>query len=194
MMETQTSKSASAKGKGPVKSSTAKYQPCPMVNEMAAVGIGKFLTDASTSEEDKTKCRETLASFEEKGITTVYEQNTADVVNVVIPDFPGFEAGVAQALKDAELEQISGGEIGITIGMFVGWIGVTVAGAFGITAVTSLGAGSAIAATIGTLVLVGTVGAGLTVAAAAGAGIGVGIAAAVGAFDSNSNVNIGHAS
>ncbi|MDD9807873.1 MAG: hypothetical protein OXU34_06350 [Gammaproteobacteria bacterium] len=164
-----------------------------MVNEIAAVGIGKFLTDVSASAEDKAKCREALATLG-KDVNVVYQQNTADVVNIAIPDFEGFEAGVAQALKDADLEQISGGEIGITIGLFVGWIGVTVAAGLGISGVVAAGAGSVVAAVLGTAVLIATVGGGLAAIGAVGAGIGVGVAAAVGAFDGGNDVNIGHAS
>lgn len=192
-MEAQQAAPPPAKGKGPVKSSAGNYRPCPMVNEIAAVGIGKFLTDASTSAEDKAKCRDTLASWG-KDVTVVYQQNTADVVNIAIPDFDGFEEGIAQALKDAELEQISGGEIGITIGLFLGFIGTTVASALGISAVVAAGAGSVVAAVLGAAVLVASVGGALTAIAAVGAGIGVGVAAAVGAFDGGSDVNIGHAS
>lgn len=188
-METQ--QAGPAHGKGSVKSSTARYEAPPMVNEVAAIGIGKFLTDASNSVEDKAKVRETLQALEKVNI--VYEQNTADVINVVVPDFEGLEANMAQALADADLEHIAGGEIGISIGLFFGSIGIGLAAVLGLKAVTCLGAGSVLAGVLGAAVVIGSVGA--TVAAAgAVAGIGVGIAAAVGAFEGGSDVNVGHAS
>ncbi len=164
-----------------------KTKAPPMVNEIAAVGIGKFLTDASNSAEDKAKVKEVLNSFEKFSI--VYEQNTADVVHIAVPDFAGLDASMAQALKDADLEQVSGGELGISL--FFGSIGVGLASVLGLNAVAAAGAGSVIAGVLGASVVIGSFGlaAGLAVA---GAGLGVGIAAAVGAFDGNQAVNVGH--
>jgi len=183
-METQQATPA----KGRVKSSTGKaYTPPPMVNEIAAIGIGKFLTDASNSAEDKAKVKEVLNSFEKFNI--VYEQNTADVVHIAVPDFAGLDTSMAQALKDADLEQVSGGELGISL--FFGSIGVGLASVLGLNAVAAAGAGSVIAGALGAAVVIGSFGAAAGLAVA-GAGLGVGIAAAVGAFDGNQAVNVGH--
>lgn len=163
-----------------------------MVNEMAAVGIGKFLTDAATSAEDKARMEKVLTGFDQ--INIVYQQNTADAVHIVVPDFSDFDEAVSQAraLADKELEQVSGGEIGWTVGMFFGTFGVAIASALSLNAVAAGGALGAGAIAIGAAVVLGSTAAGLTALAGVGAGIGVGIAAAVGAFDGNQAVNVGH--
>lgn len=154
------------------------------VNELVAVLIGADMTDDSVPEKDKTALKELLGRFEKANV--VYQQNTANEVNIVVPEFPEFDKALAEMrLSEEELEQVVGGEGVIAVILIaLGVIGSTVAGIFtskaiGVTAAVAIGVAVVVAATVGV--------------AGAVAGVGVGIAAGVGAFSDNP-VNVGHAS
>ena len=174
----------------------------PLMNEIASIVIGLVLTSPDVSEEDKAAARKDMASLENFDI--VYEQNTADELNVVVPYFPELDV-VMRSMTEEELEQLSGGDIIASviflvtgslasIGFACGFSGL---GAAGIAAATTVG-GFALGGTLGAVVagaaIVGAVG-GIAagVIAVVGTAAGVGIAAGLGAFSSGSSspVNIG---
>ncbi len=185
-METQQATSAR-----PVAASTGKKpKPPPMINEMAAVGIGKFLTDASTSAEDKAKMEQILAQFDK--INIVHPQNTADVMHIAVPDYTGFEEAALRAreLADKDLEQVSGGEIGISA--FFGGIGASILTGIGLGAFVGTGMAGGLAVAVGATAVISSAVIGGLAIAGVGAAIGVSIATSMGVFDEP--VNIGHAS
>ncbi|MDD9806254.1 MAG: hypothetical protein OXU50_05585 [Gammaproteobacteria bacterium] len=186
-METQQASPAGAA----TSSAGRKAKAPPMINEIAAVGIGKFLTDASTNAESKAKIENILAQFNR--VSIVYPQNTADVVHVPVPDYNGLEEASARAreLADQDLEAVSGGELGIAL--FFGTIGIGVATSLGLTGVLAGGAAGVGAVAIGATIFASAVTIGVTLIAGATAAIGVGLASGLGAFDGQ-DVNIGHAS
>lgn len=153
------------------------------VNELVAVLIGADLTDESVPAKDKAALKELMGRFEK--VNVVYQQNTANEVNIVVPEFPEFDKALQQMhLTEEELEQVVGGEGGLAaILIAIGAIGAGVAGIVGKTVggTAAVALGVAVIATA-TLTVTGAV-----------AGVGVGIAAGVGAFSDNP-VNIGHAS
>lgn len=179
--------------------------PVPMINEIAAVVIGRALSDPDAGPELEEAMLKSLASID--NLKIVYRQNTADELNIVVPDFPDFSIAL-QRLKENELAGIHGGEIfgalsGALTGMTLSWIGCQVG--IGLIFGTGLTLGGTVigatsAATFaGALVVAGMIAMpiGLSViGATAAAGIGVGIAAGVGAFNSNSgnSVNVAFAS
>jgi len=153
------------------------------VNELVAVMIGADMTDESVPEKDKTALKEMLGRFE--NVNVVYQQNTADEMNIVVPEFPEFDRALQEMrLSEEELEQVVGGEGALAVILIgLGAVGAGFAGIFGAT----VGGGAAVALGV-TVITTAALG-----IAGAVAGVGVGIAAGVGAFD-NSAVNIGHAS
>ncbi len=165
------------------------WQNPPATNELAAIYIGRCLVDSDISPQDKEKVRKNLASFE--GVNIVYPQNTADTLNIVVPEFPKFDEAMAQAIEDGQLESVSGGE-GI-LALF-GAIGIGFASAVGATTILAGGTIGAGAIAIGATIVIGTTVAGLAVGLGVAAGVGVGIAAGLGAFDgsgSGGDVGIG---
>ncbi len=163
----------------------------PLSNEIAAVFVGRSLTHPDTTPEKRAKVEEQLASFEK--FEVVYQQNTADEMNIVVPYFPEYDAEMVRMTKE-ELEQIAGGEFFVVVGAIGGFfatigsaLGVgsfaavttTVAGV-GVIATGGIATASAIAAGLAASALV--VGASLAATAVVGSAIGVGIAAAAGAF------------
>lgn len=157
------------------------------VNELVAVLIGADMTDESVPMEDKTALKEMMGRFEK--VNVVYQQNTANEVNIVVPEFPEFDKALQEMrLSEEELEQVVGGEGVIAVILtLLGVIGAGVAGVVG----AKVGATAAIAIGVA-VVAAATAGIGLAVGGVVG-GIGVGIAAGVGAFSDNP-VNVGHAS
>ena len=153
------------------------------VNELVAVLIGADMTDKSVLAKDKAALKELMDRFEK--VNVVYPQNTANEVNIVVPEFPEFDKALRQMhLSEEELEQVVGGEGALAIILRgLGAIGAGVAGIFGATV------GGTAAVAIGVTVIA------VSALAVAGAvtGVGVGIAAGVGAFSDN-DVNISHAS
>lgn len=186
-METQ----QAAPAKRTAKPSTRKRGAPPMINEMAAVGIGKFLTDAATSAQDKAKMEQVLAQFNQVNI--VHPQNTADVVHIVVPDYSGFEEAALQAreLADKDLEQVSGGEIGISA--FFGTIGAGILTGVGLGAFVGTGMAGSLAIAVGATAVVSSMVIGGLVLAGAGAAIGISVATSMGVFN-ESPVNVGLAS
>lgn len=158
------------------------------VNELVAVLIGADMTDKSVPMENKAALKEMMSRFEK--VNVVYQQNTANEVNIVVPEFPDVDKALQEMhLSEEQLEQVVGGE-GIIAAILIGLglIGSTVAGVF-----TAKAIGATAAVAIGVAVVVAaTAGIGLAVGGVV-AGIGVGIAAGVGAFSDNP-VNVGHAS
>ncbi|MDD9807465.1 MAG: hypothetical protein OXU34_04225 [Gammaproteobacteria bacterium] len=153
------------------------------VNELVAVLIGADMTDKSVPMEDKAALKELMDRFEK--VNVAYPQNTANEMNIVVPQFPDFDKALDEMhLSEEELEQVVGGEGVIAIILLgLGAIGAGVAGIFGATV------GGTAAVAIGVTVIA------VSALAVAGAvtGVGVGIAAGVGAFSDN-DVNISHAS
>lgn len=186
-METQQANPAG----GPAESSAGKRRAPPMINEIAAVGIGKFLTDTATRAEDKATMENILAQFTQ--INIVHPQNTADVIHVVVPDYSGFEEAVIQAreLTDQDLEQVSGGEIGISA--FFGTIGAGILTGIGLGAFVGTGMAGGLAVAIGATTVISSFVIGGILIAGVGTAIGVGLASGLGAFDEQ-HVSIGHAS
>lgn len=158
------------------------------VNELVAVLIGADMTDESVPMENKTALKEMMGRFEK--VNVVYQQNTANEVNIVVPEFPEFDKALQEMrLSEEELEQVVGGEGVIAVILIaLGVIGSTVAGVF---TAKAIGATAAVAIGVAVVAIAAT-GIGVAVGGVV-AGIGVGIAAGVGAFSDNP-VNIGHAS
>jgi len=173
----------------------------PMVNEMAAVVIGRALSDPGARPELEEAMLKSLASVD--NLEVVYKQNTADELNIVVPDFPDFSTALRK-LKENELAAIHGGEIfGALSGMTLSWIGCQVG--IGLIFGTGLTLGGTVigatsAATFaGALVVAGMLAmpSGLgVIGATVASGIGVGIAAGLGAFNTSDDnaVNIAVAS
>ena len=173
----------------------------PLINEIAAIGLGCILTSSDISSEDKGLIRKELARFEK--LEVIYKQNTADELNIVVPEFPEFDDQMRklQPLSKEEMRQIAGGEIFLTPGIISTITGVlaTIGGTMlSVGTVATLANGvvvgsvSAVAAGVAALGLVA--GTAFGAAAVVATGIGVGIAGAMGAFDGNQAVSIGHSS
>jgi len=88
-----------------------------LINEIAAIGLGCILTSPDISSEDKGLIRKELARFEK--LEVIYKQNTADELNIVVPEFPEFDDQMRklQPLSKEEMRQIAGGEIFLTPGI-----------------------------------------------------------------------------
>ena len=175
--------------------------PVPMVNEIAAVVIGRALSDPDAGSELEEAMLKSLSSVD--NLEVVYQQNTADELNIVVPDYPDFSMALRK-LKESELTGIHGGEIfGALTGVTLSWIGCQVG--IGLIFGTGLTLGGTVigatsAATFaGALVVAGMIampiGIGV-IGATVATGLGVGIAAGVGAFNSGSSnsVNVAFAS
>lgn len=165
----------------------------PACNELVAVLIGYDMSEPEVPVSDKAALKEFLGRFE--GVDIVYKQNTADEINIVVPEFPEFDKWLSAMEMDEEyLEYIVGGE-GIVAGIIaLVSVGLTTIGAAVAMKVAGAAVGGVTAAVIGATVI-SSVGAavGVTVLATV-AGIGVGIAAGCGAFTGDNAVNVGHAS
>jgi len=156
----------------------------PTCNEMVAVLVGSDLVDSGVPESNKAALRKYLAGFE--GIDVVYKQNTADEVNIVVPEYPAFDKWLAE-MDEEQLQSIVGGE-GIIAGIIsLIAVGLTTLGAAVAMKVTGLAVTGVVGAVIGTAIVSTVAGAvGFSILCVA-AGVGVGIAAGVGAFDGNAN-------
>ncbi len=173
----------------------------PLSNEIAAVLVGQGLTHPDTTPEGRAEAEKRLSQLDK--FKVVYAQNTADEMNVVVPYFPDLECEL-EKITEEQLQEISGGEIAIslgTVGLFFAKVGAMLSVGSTVS-VFMVGATTAGMVTYGTVtgVMAGVAAVGLVAGAVAGAvaavgtGIGVGIAAAVGAFDGNQAVSVGHAS
>lgn len=150
----------------------------PLVNELAAVHLGICLANP----ESKAKVEnEIVKKFE--NLDVVCKQNTADTVNIVVPDFECIEE-LSTVLSESDLEQVSGGE-GIIAGIiaFIGSIGAALGVGSGVTLIVSGGA------VIGTSVAVSSfiAGAGMlalstAIGVSVGTTVGLGIAHGLGAL------------
>ncbi len=158
----------------------------PLTNEIAAVFVGRSLVHPDTAPEKRAEVEKQLASFEK--FEVVYQQNTADEMNIVVPEFPELDVEI-QRLTEAQLSQLSGGDIvfaflSSAVGLAIGSIGVSLGvGSImvgGTAASATFATIGAVAAGLAACALV--VGTGLAGAAVVGTSIGVGIAAATGAF------------
>ncbi len=160
----------------------------PATNELAAVMIGCDMTDSNVNMKDKAALKKLMASFEK--VEVVYKQNTADELNIVVPDFPEFDRALQEMhLPEEQLESIVGGEGGLvvlgTILTLIGSLGASTAAIFGVTV------GGTASVVVGAAVLtIGAVG-----IAGAVTAVGLGVAAGVGVqFGSSNEVNVGLAS
>lgn len=168
----------------------------PLINEIAAIHLGICLADP----ESKGKVENEILKKLEK-IDVVCKQNTADTVNIVVPDFECIDE-LSTMLSERELEQIAGGEgiiaaicaavasIGAAFGFGLG-VGTLVSGGVVVgttVAVTSLVAGAGILALSASI--------GVTVGTTIGLGVAHGMGALVGdsGGGGGSAVNIGLAS
>jgi len=178
----------------------------PFANEIAAIFIGRGLTHPDTTPEGRAEAERQLARFE--NFKVVYTQNTADTLNICVPEFPQWDKAV-EVMTPEELEKIAGGEIfGAVsvgaVGFFFAKIGAMLNCGFALPAIAASATiyGVAVASKVSvTAIIAGVTAVGIIAGnvalgvAAAGAGIGVGIAAGMGAFDGGSSaVNIGHGS
>ncbi len=177
------------------------YLPC--VNEFASLYLGSSLVSPTAHPEMKAYVKETLSQMEER-MSIRYEQNTADELNIAIPDSQILGDKRFQQMTEAQLEKISGGAfeivalftaIGTAMGVGIGVTGVTVAtGAAGLTAgaaaatFTAVVTTTSLATTLAGLAVVGSVVAG---AVAVTAAVGVGVAAGLGAFSGGGGGNVG---
>jgi len=140
----------------------------PMVNEIAAVGLGASLANP----EARTRIEEDMRSnFND--LELVYRQNTADTMHIAVPDFSCIDDTAAE-LSDDDLAQVVGGEIlvsaiigaiaaiGVAIGVGTvttvvvgGVVGTVVAGSSVVAGATMLGIAAAVGVTAGTAVALG---------------------------------------
>ncbi len=152
----------------------------PCINEMAAVVIGCVLTSPKTSQEDKESTRELISSLET--VDVVYQQNTADELNIVVPDFPEFMEKL-RPLTQEQLAHISGG-FEIIVALFFTFADTAIGCALGSIGVAlGVGAGITLSGTtlyLGSSVLTGMAVVGgitaLAVTSAVGVGISLGVA------------------
>lgn len=162
----------------------------PMVNEIAAVGLGASLANPAARARMEP---DMLSNFND--LEVVYRQNTADTMHIAVPNFSCIDEP-APELTDGELAQVVGGEI--LVSAIIGAI-AAVGVAIGVGTVTTVVVGGV----VGTIVAVSSVVAGaamLGLAAAvgvtAGTAVALGVAHGVGAFNSgggsdpNSHVSI----
>jgi len=168
----------------------------PLSNEIAAVFLGRSLAHPDTLPKARAEAEKRLAQFENFNVT--YAQNTADELNVVVPDFPDWDHKIDQ-ITEEQLAEIAGGELFVTVGVvgaFFAKIGIMLSVGSGIlgtgAAGASIASASAIAAGVAASALV--VGAGVLGTSVVATGLGVGIAAGLGAFDGNQAVSVGHSS
>ncbi|MDD9807590.1 MAG: hypothetical protein OXU34_04875 [Gammaproteobacteria bacterium] len=165
----------------------------PLVNEIAAVHLGICLANP----ESKAKVEnEILKKFEK--IDVVCKQNTADTVNIVVPDFDCIEE-LSTVLSESDLEQVSGGEgIIAAIVAFVGSIGAALGVGSGVTLIVSGGTVIATSVAVSSFVAgAGMLALSTAIGVSVGTTIGLGIAhglGALGSAGSGSDVSIGHAS
>ena len=160
----------------------------PLSNEIAAVFIGQGLTHPDTTPEGRAEAEKKLAQFE--NFKVVYEQNTADEMNIVVPYFPELEREI-EKITEEQLEEIAGGEIFISvgvIGLFFAKLGVMLGVGYTIVGVGIGGAtaGAALTSVLAGVAAVGIIAANITLAVGAVAtGLGVGVAAGLGHFGSS---------
>ncbi len=165
----------------------------PYLNEIAAIRIGRDLTNPDASPEARAEAKRVVELFE--GFNAVYVQNTADEMNIVVPEFESWDKAM-RGMSDSSLEGISGGEGVVIFGTLAGIFGgLGVAFGFG-----ALSVSSATGAITGATVAAVAAGVAITVALSAAAvlvvgtavGVGVGVAAGMGAFSGSSgHVNVG---
>jgi len=177
----------------------------PLANEIAAIVVGQALTHPDTTPEGRAEAERQLARFE--NFKVVYAQNTADTLNICVPDFPQWDKAVEEMTPE-ELEKIAGGEIfGAVsvgaVGFFFAKLGSMLGCGFALPAISAsatiygvaVASKVAVTAIIGGVAAVGIIAGNVALGVASVAtGIGVGIAAGLGAFDGGGAVNIGHGS
>jgi len=169
----------------------------PLTNEISAVLVGQGLTHPDTTPEARAEAEQCVTKIAAKfdNFTVVYAQNTADTVNICVPEFPDLD-GAMENISEEELEQIAGGEAFVICTTAITFALAKIAVICGIG---SLGGTFGTLTTLGTIVAGGCIAGGVMAASVLGAGavaagIGVGIAASVGAFDSNQAVGVSLAS
>jgi len=169
----------------------------PLTNEISAVLLGQGLMHPDTTAEARAEAEQCVTKIAAKfdNFTVVYAQNTADTVNICVPEFPDMD-GEMENISEEELEQIAGGEAFIICTTAITFALAKIAVICGIG---SLGGTFGTLTTLGTVVAGGCIAGGVMAASVLGAGavaagIGVGIAANVGAFDSHQAVGVSLAS
>ncbi len=162
----------------------------PLINELAAIYLGAAKVSPEADSEFKTFLNENLNQF--KDFNVIYKQNTANEVNVVVPDYLMLESQEFLVMTNSQLEKISGGAFEIAV--FLGGLGA----ALGVGTIITSASGAAVVGVVATGVGGVTIGYGIASVAAGAAviaagviaggavlaGVGVGVAAGLGAFNS----------